>query len=182
MKKEGKKRKVLSTAGELTLLVAIIAVGGLVLPIHIAPYMADLFSLTTPYEAQRQTMSVRIDNRNASHRETVTIGVSDPASSVRMKFLSYSCDYPEITLAYMQGDSLREIPCDTQLQLPRSTQHRIMPLTSKEEITYLPITITLEDDDVSGELSTIIAVAASGADEKSSLSDESTATLRSFLD
>jgi|GEM_PF-1396453 hypothetical protein len=176
-----KLKGITGTAGELALLVGIIAIGGLVLPIHIAPYLADVFSVTTPYEAQRQTMSVQISNRNASHGETVSIGVSDPASSVRIQSLSYSCDTVDVRLAYVQDGGLREIPCGTDLVLPPSTQHNLAPLTSREEITFLPVSITLSDTDVTGTLSAVITTAASGADEKSPLSDESTATLRSFF-
>lgn len=180
MKKTSRVKRVASTASELALLVAIFILGGLILPIYAAPYFADIFSITTPYEAARQTMSVQIQNRNVSHGETVTIGVSDPASTVRVKTFSYECDFPEITLAYVQAGDIKEIPCDTELSLPDSTQHRLMVLTTKQEITYMPISLTLENEDQSGGLSVIIATAAEAADEKSSLKDSSTATLQSF--
>lgn len=176
-----KIKHIATTAGELGLLVVIVAIGGLVLPIHIAPYLADVFSVTTPYEAQRQTMSVRVSNRNASHGETVLIGVSDPASSARIQSLSYSCDTPDVRLAYVQDGELREIPCGTDLMLPQSTQHSVAPLTTREDITFLPVSITLHDQNATGNLSIVIATSATNADEKSSLSDESTATLRSFF-
>lgn len=180
MKKKSQIKRVLETASELSILLAIVIVGGFLLPIYLAPYAADALSITTPDEAARQAMSVLIDNRNVSHGESVTIGVSNPNSSVLIQSFSYSCDYPQITLAYRDGQTIKQIPCDTQLELPSATQHRIIALTAKREITYMPINLVLKNQGQRGDLSVVVAVAAQNADELSRLSDISTAQLQTF--
>lgn len=172
--------KILKTAGQLALLIMFFVLVGFVLPIRIAPAVADLFSITTPYEAAREVMSVRIDNRNVSSGEIFTVGVSDPASSVRVTSLSYSCDFTGITLAYVDAADVKLIPCDTALQLPQTSQHRIMMLTEKPTLTYLPVEFVLESNDRIGSISLVIAAAASHTGQQSNIPDVSTATLQSF--
>lgn len=180
MKSKSQNKNIFSTASELALLIAIIAVGGFLLPIFLAPYVADILSITTPYEEARQAMSIQVNNRNAAHGETFSVGVSNPDSSVRMTAFSYSCDYPQITLAYLDGQHSKEIPCDKNLILPAGTQHEFLVMTAKREITYMPINLVLENRGEQGDLSVVIAVAARNVDALSRLSDSSTAQLQTF--
>jgi len=178
--KKSQIKRIFKTAGQLFLLVAFFVLVGFILPIRIAPSVADLFSITTPYDAAREVMSVRIENRNLTSGGTFTVGVSDPASSVRITSLSYSCDFSEITLAYSVGADMKRIPCDTALSLPQASRHRVMVLTEKATVTYLPVELALESEDRVGSISVVVAVAASKVDEQSRLPDSSTATLKSF--
>lgn len=180
MKNKSQLKRIWKTAGELALLLFIVSIGGFLLPIYAAPHIADLLSISTPSDAARQAMSVQVNNRNVSHGESVAIGVSNPNSSVRMRSLSYSCDYPQIRLAYMDGQAIKEIPCDTQLELPSASQHEFIALTAKREITYMPINLVLENQGEQGDLSVVIAVAARDADNLSRLDDSSTAQLQTF--
>lgn len=180
MKDKSQIKRILKTAGQLGLLVAFFVLAGFVLPIYLAPHLSAVLPVTTPYEAARETMSVRIENRNVSHGDTFSVGVSDPASLVRISSLSYSCDFPDITLAYVDGESIKEIPCDTDLQLPNTTQHELMLITSKSEVTYVPVELVLRSENQVGRISVVIAAASSDTETKSRLSDESTATLQSF--
>lgn len=180
MKKKSQITNIFSTAGELALLIAIVVAGGFLLPIFLAPHVADVLSITTPHEEARRVMSIQVNNRNVAHGETFTVGVSNPDASVSMRSFSYSCDYPQITLAYRDGESSKEIPCDTELDLPTGTQHEFLALTAKREITYMPINISLVSNDELGEISVVLAVASRNADSLSRLSDDSTASLASF--
>jgi|AntRauTorckE6833_2_1112554.scaffolds.fasta_scaffold19212_4 hypothetical protein len=181
MKNTDKRKRTFLTALQLGLLGGIIFIGGLVIPIYTAPYLANFLSITTPYEVAQQTMSVQISNRNANNGETVVIGISNPDSSVQMESFLYSCGFSEISLIYMNGNEMKNIPCDVELQLPPRTQHRLRVQTSKNEITYMPITIMLRDGESFGEISAIIAISGNEADKKSSLSDGSTATIQTFF-
>lgn len=180
MKNKSKIKRITTTAGELAVLASIILVGGFILPIYLAPHLAAILPITTPYEAARQNMSVQIQNRNANHGETISVGVSNPASAVVINSISYSCEYSQVTLTYLDGGTPKEIPCDTELSLPDTNQHRLMPLTSKREVTYIPVEVSLENQGERGTLSVIIAVSATDADNLSRLGDSSTATLQSF--
>ncbi|MEX2369350.1 MAG: hypothetical protein WD552_03095 [Candidatus Paceibacterota bacterium] len=178
--KKSQVRRILKTAGQLLLLLVFFVLVGFILPIRIAPGVADFLSITTPYEAAREVMSVRIQNRNLTSGGTFTVGVSDPASSVRVTSLSYSCQFSEITLAYSVGADIKRIPCDTALTLPQASQHRVMVFTEKTTVTYLPVELVLESEDRVGSISIVVAVAAGNVDEQSRLLDSSTATLKSF--
>jgi hypothetical protein len=180
MKDKSQLKQISLTTVQLVGLLGIFLLLGFLLPTYLAPYVADLFGITTPYEAARQTMSVQISNRNANNGEVVTIGVSDPAAAVRIDTLSYSCDYPEITLAYRSSGNAKRIPCDTELALPSATTHEIMVLTNKNTLTYLPVDLLLKTETQSGRLSVVIGAAVTGSDEKSQLFDTITTTLQSF--
>jgi ammonia channel protein AmtB len=180
VKHKSQIKRIFQIAGQLLLLAVLFMAVGFLLPIRIAPGLADVLSITTPYEAARETMSVRLENRNVTSGDTFQVGVSDPASAVRITSLSYSCDFSKITLAYVQGSDARRIPCDTALTLPAASMHTVMVLTDNPAVTYLPVELTLENKKRVGSISVVVAISSQDIDKKSTLSNDSTATLQSF--
>ena len=180
MKKKSQAKRIVLTASQLGLLLALFIVIGFVIPIYVAPSVASFLGVTTPYEAAREAMSVRLADRNVNSGDSFTVAVSDPASNVRVKSLSYSCDYPDITLAYVDGDTAKRIPCDTALSLPNKNQHRVTVFSESASVSYIPVELMLENEDRAGQISVVVAAAQAGIADKSSLPESTTATLQSF--
>lgn len=180
MKIKSQAKSVFSTAGQLGLLVTFFVLAGFMLPMYLAPQLAAWLPITSPQEAARQTMSVRLENRNVSHGETFTIGVSAPGTAVRISSFSYSCDFSYITLAYIGASDIKKIPCDVAVELPVAPRYEFVVFTARNEVTHLPLELTLENDTQIGQISVMVVAARTAANAKSSLADTSSATLRSL--
>ena len=180
MRDKSQAKRIVLTAGQLGLLLLLFVVLGFIMPIYIAPSVAKLFGVTTPYQSARQQMSVQLSHRNVNNGERFRVAVSNPAADITIKSLSYDCEYPEIRLAYAGGESQKEIPCGTELSLPERNQHEIMVLTRKPSVTYVPVNLRLTNGAQEGQLSVVVAAASSDVQEQSTLADMTTATLSSF--
>lgn len=180
MDKKAELKQRAKHAVELLFLVGLFVVGGILLPIYLAPTVVEVLPITTPKEASLDNISISVENRNVSNGELFFVTVSDPAARAQIKSLSYPCSFTDVNLAYQISGETKELPCDTAVYLPQSSSHELLALAENQSIVYMPITVLISYGDYEGELSVVLAASASGADEKSRLEDKGVFTLSDF--
>lgn len=171
--------KKLSVVIQAILLVAVFLAGGFLLPMYLAPSVFERLPVTTPMEKQRQKISVSITNRNVNHAETFHLSASSPSGNARIKTISYSCDISGVKLYYQQPRERKQLPCDQSVRLPPvDFGHQLQVLTGREDVAYVPVTVTITNGKQAGQTSIVLATSESNVEQSSRLPDRSSATLQ----
>jgi hypothetical protein len=171
--------RIVSRMGQMIALLAVFAGVGFLLPIYAAPTIFSALSIT-PYEESNRQVSVRITNRNIANDEEVVFGVSSPGVSADITAINYSCKISDVTLLYPVSDGYKRLPCGTDVYIPARQRHSITVQTSRPDVGYLPVTLRVDVDGNSDEISTVIATALRSVDQKSDISDNNEVTLNRF--
>ncbi len=171
-----KLQRVSWRAFQIALLVGIFIVGGFFLPTRVAPAVFEYLPFATPQEQQTKQWSVQITNRNANSGEEFLVAARNPANTIAIGAINYSCAIEDVQLVYETGEGNKQLPCDTDVILPNQSDYRLQVYTDRSEVGYLPITLSVTNGERRREISVVLATARINTDEKSRVSDQAVVT------
>lgn len=177
MKSLSQVKTAIAMSGQVLFLLTVFVFVGLLLPMQIAPAVFGWLPVTTPMEAAENRVSFQIDNRNVTSGESAVISVSDPKAAARIRYFSYECVSDQVELAYPKTDKIKKLPCGTKIRLPNEPSHELIALTSREEPAYVPLNISIDQQDKKREISVVIA-AGQKANTDSKIQDQRSGILR----
>jgi len=181
MKLKSQTARIISRMAQIALLLAIIVGGGFLLPLYTAPSLFSVFSITPLGNQPAHQVSFRIENRNADSGDSVRITASAPDVSAHITAVRYSCAISDVTLRYpTDSGTYKKLPCGTDVYLPAQRSHTFSVSTDRSDVAYVPITVRVDADRRSDEISSVIAASAIQTAEKSRLSERMQVTVDQF--
>jgi hypothetical protein len=171
-----KVRRIVWRATQIALLAGIFVLGGFFLPMRTAPTVFEYLPFTTPQEKQAQQWSVQITNRNADSGEQFLVAARNPTNSITITDISYSCAIDDVQLVYETDDGNKQLPCETEIVLPKQADHRLRVFTDRSDVAYLPITLTVTDGQTQRDMSLVLATARINTDGRSRVQDQAVIT------
>jgi len=163
----------------MAVLLAVFIGVGFLLPMYAAPVIFSTISIT-PHQSSSRQVSIRIANRNVVNDGEVKFSVSGPGVSANITAINYSCEIKDVTLLYPVSDRYKRLPCGTDVYIPTQQRHNITVQTTRPEVGYVPVTLRVDVNGSSNEISTVIATALSDVSDQSDIPDSSKVTLEQF--
>lgn len=163
-------------ASQIALLIGVFVVGGFFLPMRLAPAVFDYLPYTTPQEQEAKQWSVQISNRNANSGQEFLVAARNPRNSLAIADVSYSCEIDDVQIIYETDSGNKKLPCGTSVVLPNNSDHRFRVYTNRDDVAYLPISLSVTDGDKQRNISVVLATTQTGIDQKSRVDDTSVVT------
>lgn len=182
MIQSGKCKRILSRTVQMVLLLGVIVIGGFLLPTYTAPFVFKTLSIT-PLSGDKSQVSLQVTNRNINSGESFQVTASSPKQPVTITTISYPCEFDNVSLRYEHEDSYRVLPCGTTVTLPEQSLHEAQLVTSRQRISYMPVSLSLrKGSNQSRDISFVLVFSQNGITTQSQMSDEVSITLNQFWD
>lgn len=171
-----KLRRIGWRAVQIAVLAGVFIIGGFFIPMRIAPVVFDYLPYETPQEQEAKQWSVQISNRNADSGEEFLVAARNPVGTIRINDISYSCEIDDVQLVYETDEGNKQLPCGTKIVLPNRSDHRLRVYTSRQDVAYLPMSLSVTNGVDQRDISVILATAQTGTNQKSRVDDQAVVT------
>lgn len=173
---KNKLKRISWRALQIGFLIGVFIIGGFLLPMRFAPTVFDYLPYTTPQEREAKQWSVQISNRNANSGQEFLVAARNPRNSLAITDISYSCDIDDVQIIYETDEGNKQLPCGTNVVLPNSSDHRFRVYTDRDDVAYLPISMSVTNGNKQRDISVVLATTQTGINQKSRVDDTSVVT------